>query len=651
MVRELLSRTAQKPEYFFATELTGFTFQDAVCYLRDCLSYAEGSETGRVDFEHTLRKIVNHCGTQPFYLQNMLLYLLQCHVLERTDLTRFYITDISAFWERVQELPKTVEALLERRIKSAVDFFETIGEGNAFWNLCRLLAFAGNIPLVLYRDLFPHATIYRPMTELGILAMNGEEPLTFFHQYFEQYFQKAEPLETLPQSLLEQFCSAVEARKLSETMLEPYFLARYTLNSHQRTLVETMLRHIAESRLSPHFNRRVSLVVANILKNDADSYPAILVAQCYHALCFLTSGREGINNAQIYFEQCFQDMVDEQRKYTAHREIVFPLVREYLLGLGNINRNLLAISQANKFLPHCHTPEEISVMQEILCISNYTIGCVENAEAAIKTALECVPPNSLRYIRYIRESGRIYYYQQNAYQHREKICHEWHRAFAIFQERWHGKLDLRDARSLQKEISAYLDAGIADLILERLSEARDKADYLSTYCDHTKMPYYEIKIRLFKALSLLMEDIADHAPGRSYTKILMLTNQAADQCVAYFDMQDYPTCIYMQASAQIHSGRYDKAIDSYKRTCAIIQNSVASEEEEYFWRYFYEDMALRFAQLGSIFPDDFLRCIQSNSLRRRLRRLCQSREPESDLLECGRSPLLFAGSLWGLPKI
>ena len=165
------------------------------------------------------------------------------------------------------------------------------------------------------------------------------------------------------------------------------------------------------------------------------------------------------------------------------------------------------------------------------------------------------------------------------------------------------------------------------------------------------MPYYEIKIRTFKALSLLMEDIADMTPGRSYDEIRRLSAQAADHCVVYFDMQDYPTCIYLQASAQLHAGRYGDALDSYRRACTIIQNNVNSVEEEYFWRYFYEDMALRFAQLDEDFPDELLERVQSGALRERLQRLRRSREPEADILQCCRSPILFMRGPWGLPKI
>ena len=83
--RETLARSAQKPDAFFAAELEGFSFHDAVGYLRACLSYGDMRPSESDDFQETLERIVDHCGTQPFFLQNMLIYLFQCHVLERTD--------------------------------------------------------------------------------------------------------------------------------------------------------------------------------------------------------------------------------------------------------------------------------------------------------------------------------------------------------------------------------------------------------------------------------------------------------------------------------------------------------------------------------------------------------------------------------------
>ena len=121
LMQTILAYASQTPYSFRSTQLQGFTYQDALTYLRECLTYQTSPESDDLNYDSILKKVIQHCGTQPFYLQNMLIYLNQCHVLERTDTTSFLVVSIPEFWERVQEIPKTVNALLERRIQSATE--------------------------------------------------------------------------------------------------------------------------------------------------------------------------------------------------------------------------------------------------------------------------------------------------------------------------------------------------------------------------------------------------------------------------------------------------------------------------------------------------------------------------------------------------
>lgn len=651
LVQIISSLAAQSPDSVRSARLAGFTYEDALTYLRECLTYRTASSSDDLNYEGTLKKVIEHCGTQPFYLQNMLIYLNQCHVLKRTDTTSFLIVSIPEFWNRVQEIPKSVFALLERRIQAAAEHFEAAGQEQDFRELCAVLSFAGSLPKSLCRELFGDFSIKRELLSLGLLLVNDDNSISFYHQYFEKYFQETAPLEQLPQRLLERFCAAVETRRLMGSMQDAYYLARYALGTCDLPLISEAVSRIASWRVPPRLSPAVKEAVFLQLENESENLPDKLVAKCYYAMCLMTGKREGMHKACRYYERCYQDFLTGQKSYIRHRGTIFRLIREYLLSLGNLNRNEDAVVRVKKLFSCKPTDEEYCILQEILCISYYSMGQIEKAVKAIQDGLHRCPDDTPKYLSLLQELGKSYYFHPNAYAYREKICEPWEDAFALYQEKWAPSFDNSSCSTRHKDIAAYLNAGVADLIRGRLDAAEAKMAYLIRYIDHTEMPFYEIKLRFFKAALLLLRDMTDRTPGRSHNVICTFLDQAADICVIHYSMQDYPLCFYLRASAQLCAGRYDEAVDSYKKTCQVLHEHIGSEREESTWSYFYEDMALRLAQLGREFPPELLQTIRSKELRQRVAQLARCSDPETVIWECGRSPILFPEGPWGLPKI
>lgn len=648
--KNILAYSAEYCQYVQSREVSGFTHEDAMNYLQECLTYKSTSYSDELVYTETLEKVIDYCGTQPFYLQNMLIYLYQKHVLERTDETSFYITSITDFWTHVQEVPKTVLALLERRIQLTTEHLAQRGVKQSFLELCQILSFCSTIPAILCRELFGEFPAKRELAELGILKIDSRGELSFYHQYFEQYFRQMYPLEQIPQQLLENFCGAVSRRHLKERMIEAYYLAQYVMGTCKNSLLERIMEKIVDWEISPRLSRLVNLAVSEQLIDLSELFSARLIASCYSSMCFMTANREGMQAACYYYERCYLDLLNDKKKYTAHRDLIFPLIREYLLSLGNLNRNQEAIDRANKLLPRVVSAAEYCTVREILCISNYALGQTAEAVCEVQSALSQDLAKEDEY-KLIQEYGKAYYYDPNAYQYRELICKQWDEGFRLFNENWSDLTNSTDCSYLQREISAWCNSGIADLIRADIPTAESKMEYLSQYLDRTQMPYYEIKIRLFRALVLLMKDMADEAPGRFYKEICSLLNKAGDICVAYYNMQDYPLCFYLRASVQLYAGRYHEAVDSYKKTCVILQKNIDNPKEERIWSYFYEDMALRFVQLNVKFPQELLHGIHSAKLRKRVQELGNCNEPDEEIIRCNRSPILYGEGPWGLPKI
>lgn len=649
-LKNIQTYSSQYPESVRSDEIEGFAYQDALTYLQECLTYQPQSNTDELDYEQTLTKVIDHCGTQPFFLQNMLIYLSQKHVLDRTDKTSFYLTSIQDFWKCVQEIPRSVIMLLEKRIQLVSAHFETIGQQKMFQDVCAILSFCGTIPGILCRELFGEFPIKKELIKLGILNAEYNGNISFYHQYFEQYFKQMCPMEQLPSQLLEDFCTAIDKRFIQESMLESYFLAQYTLGTCEQVLLVKIMEKLVNWDVLPRLSSAVKKAVSFQLENNSEQLPDSLVASCYSSMCFMTANREGIQEACYYYEKCYSDLIVGNKSYIVHRDIIFPLIREYLLCLGNLNHNQEALARANKLLSYSSTSAEYCAIREILCISNYAIGQTENAIHEIQDAIQNCSTEEEQ-IGYIQEYGRSYYFAPNAYQYRMQISEQLDKAFSIYHSKKREITFSSDIPSLQRDISVWLNSGISDLIQGRMETAEQKMHYLTKYLDHTQMPFYEIKIRFFKAMVLLLRDMAHKTPGFSHSEICKLLNQASDICVVYYNMQDYPICFYLRASAQLYAGLYKDAIDSYKKTCVILQNHIGNAQEECIWSYFYEDMALRFVQMQEKIPQEILQKIHSKKLREKIKNLASCNFPEDEIFQCDRSPILYDNGPWGLPKI
>lgn len=650
LLKSVQAYSAQYPQNFKSVELAGFSYIDALNYLQECLTYKTESVSDELEYKETLKKVIDHCGTQPFYLQNMLIYLCQTHVLERTENTSFYLTSISDFWNKVKEIPKSVLALLERRIQLTEKYLEKKDEKEIFLKLCTILSFCDSIPNILSRELFGSFSIKRELVDLGILSIDASGNLLFYHQYFEKYFQHVCPLEQISQELLEDFCAAIEKRHLEKNMLEAYYLAKYTLGTCEQALLQKVMKKLIDWQVPPRLSSSVKLAVAAQLENCSEEIPDRLVASCYYEMCFMTANREGMKEACNFYEKCFQDLLAEDKAYTKNRDIIFPLIREYLLSLGNLNCNKCAIEHAEKLLAHYYSEAEYCTIREILCISNYAMGQVSQAVIEVKDALQHCTTNE-DILKLTHEYGKSYYFAPDAFQYQKQICEHWDNAFDFYRKHWNKPENNHNLSCLQREIAAWLNAGISNLIQGKIMEAEEKRKYLFQYLDRTRMPFYEIKLRLFGALVLIMSDMGCVISEQSYKEICRLLDNATDICVVYYNMQDYPLCFYLRAVTQLYAGRYDEALDSYKKTCTVLQKYINSEQEESIWSYFYEDMVLRFVQLHQEFPEDLLKQIYSKELRKRVQILGKCDAPEEEIYRCDRSPILYGKGPWGLPKI
>ena len=69
----------------------------------------------KVEYQKTIKKIVERIGNNPFYIRNYLLYLYQKNIIVRTEFNKFYILNFKEFNNSFLTLPKSILLLIEER--------------------------------------------------------------------------------------------------------------------------------------------------------------------------------------------------------------------------------------------------------------------------------------------------------------------------------------------------------------------------------------------------------------------------------------------------------------------------------------------------------------------------------------------------------
>jgi len=116
-------------------------------------------------------------------------------------------------------------------------------------------------------------------------------------------------------------------------------MAKYTLGTLTEAIIRTTALRINSQGIPPCFSPSVIAILAELLENEADLFGIELAAQSYSSVCFLTAGREGLVRACDYYNRYFISVLEKKEWYFQRLDLVFPVLREYLLSLNNLNQN------------------------------------------------------------------------------------------------------------------------------------------------------------------------------------------------------------------------------------------------------------------------------------------------------------------------
>lgn len=668
-MQRVLTLSGQRPAQYQTYVLHDLNRAEALEYLRACLdSPLPGqSPVNRESFAKALEMLVDRWGTRPFYLQHVLLYLEQQHVLTRTERSGFFISDIAAFWNHIQALPPTLDALLERRTNCVLESLTDREQEN-----CRqvfsLLTISNPIPADICRGLFGEFLPRKRLIQAGILSEDPNGTLSLYHQYFNQFFQKAYPFHEMQESFWRQIISVAEQRRAVSDLLIPVVLAQYFLGERTESYYKKLLKRLTTWQIDAKVSPYLLPVLANMLDRDIDTMPMAQFLRCYHAICFMTADREGIDRACVFYERLLRHFTDDPQRFSRQFEMLFLLLREYVISLNNMNCNRTGLGRLDTIdngiqamrLSEKKRQRYASTLDEIRCMIHYWIAdtkqAVEDARRSIAEAGAGEVP--WQKLSALREFGYTYYYAPDAASCRKQMCHQWDLGYQLYFQLEKSGPSREGPHGLQPYIATHLVSAIADMSRLDLESAGEKVVLLSEYLDKTGMPFYELKLRLLRAEYLLLNDFQRHRTLVRQEEVHRLIQQATDQCVIYYDMQDYPNCFYLQALAYMLSGSCALAEDSFLKTCFVLRKLMIQRKEavqvERVWGYFYQDMALCLRRMGRPIPEHVISGIHTREIREAVVHIQKCSDRDIQLMWQDRSAVTAvtdADRQWNFPKI
>ena len=262
-----------------------------------------------------------------------------------------------------------------------------------------------------------------------------------------------------------------------------------------------------------------------------------------------------------------------------------------------------------------------STLDEIRCMIHYWIADTKQAIADAQRSIAAANKGGAPWqkLSALREFGYTYYYAPTAAEYRTQMCEQWDLSYQLYLQLEPNGPSSDGPQGIQPYIAAHLVSAIADMSRLDLEAAGEKTTLLSEYLGKTGMPFYELKLRLLRAEYLILNDFQEPRTLEHREEVHRLIQQAADQCVIYYDMQDYPNCFYLQALAYMLNGQHELAEDSFLKTCYVLRKIMARHKEaaqiERVWSYFYKDMALQLRKMERPIPEEVISGIHTREIR------------------------------------
>lgn len=658
--QRLSALSAQTPRDFASFTVRGFEENEAMHYLNECLA-CPGLE--HIEMQETFRLILDRCGTQPFFLQNMILYLAQVRVLVRAETTSFYVRSIPGFHRAINSLPKTLEDLLHQRELLLLKYLSADSQRKARYQaLAQLMSAVIRLPDGVYRDLISDYSLLDELISAGILQQGDDGLISFRHQLIQRYYLRQYPLKRTQNSLLEQIVASARRRGLSESMGQALFLIQDTIGQVDDDIFNITLEQMRRRKLDFSFAKE--LVPALFLRMEQSlRLPAKAVIPIYIYGCHALAGQFGLDVAIPNYAIATDHIMSNTQTFLPVYDEAYRMLKEYINSLLNAGKHAQArrrLDEIQAFLDLVPETAEGRLEHQIQfalrkCVAYNAMNQFEDGKAAGEEALTLAQSqgNLRLMIQSHMEYGYLYYYCEDACRFQAEMCAHWDAAYQLLRTRY---LPQRPRSEWPRDhvIDAVLMTGmLADLSRLHYDDAAYKAGLLFEMLDQTHMPFYEAKMRLALSAYYLIQSCRDGwvITEEAKASITTMLHQAVDKCVAYYLMRDFPACYHLLATAQQMFGQGELAMDNYRKALQLAVDYANGVQQETQWRYLFLDIAYQLRKRGiqDCGPFDAL---QNKALRQECRNIMALRDNDIQELEIPRlSPLYLPSASLNIAKV
>lgn len=652
LIRKIEWLAYHTPKKYLYHKVTGFKEKEAREYISNCLYYNDKSKDyDNFAYTSVISEIVQVYGTNPLFLQNYLLFLLQEDIIARTDTSAFYIIDCVKFKASITKIPTKLLKLLSFREKALIEhIIKCYGdESDTHLKRYRLfvtfLAFAKWMPAkMIYKLTSISNNLIQEMMYIGLLKTNAEGFYGFYHQQIELYYKKFYPYTELTEDELKLYISTALKEYNRTLYLETIFLAQYAIHEVKSNIFRKITGNILIQKIDYSRTYEICKAVSVLLDNGIYKVPQHTYISLYECMTNICVNRVGLLMTEEIYKSIYEHFCHAYSDFVKNLSEIMHILQEYV-------RALLSLHKAKESLQKCNCVLEVveqhfqmhkdyvPILIELNYLQIYAYNLLNDHESALAISDLCIELSKKTDTKkYLIQSwftkGDIYYTYRSSYYYKAQIVDCWNTAWKIYQNPENNPLPVF------VDIAFYLNLLIRKTLVMLFEDDKNGAyqnsKELASYFDRTKMMYFEIKIRQLYVMTFLYFSKGDVIDEKNYGKLESLLKKCIDICAVYGNETLYLDCFHLLAILQRCYGSQSFSQDNYKKSFAIAQHILENQASLERWSYFLFDLVIAMRKNNAEYdiPPRIWHLIQDDELSACLHKLVVSRKENfEDYLE------------------
>lgn len=523
------------------------------------------------EWRTALRQIVSVAGTNPLYLEQLLLHLCENDIL-RAEEDHLYLFDNYKLPQCLAQLPASTGGLLDKRWKALRK--AKIAAPGKMERVLRFLCFFGELPPDIVAELDLDDQAIDTLMDAGFLRQ--EEYLTFYHPLISKFFRIRYATLT-----------STERKLCLHTLTVCAVTARYPAQFHICMLkqnkcsvqqVDNAIGLMITGEIPPDLVQSYGDVLFNSL-HQIKSFPKERLARLldfYRVYCFQQKQFRSLTEVLDIYISVYEKNLKLLPEFLKFGRSYFDFIKEYLNVLLTEHKNQSVVDLSNQLLErmdefYFDNPAQAEKAKAMLFNRMHVainridppssgVSYSQYAQELLETALEIsyniqdvdgIIQNEIDY-------GNVFYITggsaKAATVHWEIAAQEWEKHSSEV-PLWEGGVIYHLA--LSKVMFKELDA--SKVMLERVFRYHERT---------LGNPYFYVKALTLYAVVILMEE-------KHFEEVLEAINKAEDACTSGGFIGIFPVCSHARAIAyeqlagdqRLAAVYYEKALTQYIARC------------------------------------------------------------------------------------